>query len=66
MFNHQDDTPTITISPKNPESNWITVDDNGKTISEGETPNETIERAKKISDNFSLIFVPKEGKTYIF
>jgi hypothetical protein len=65
MYNTEDDI-TITIKPKNPDSNWVTVDDKGNMISEGKTPAEAIEKAKKISDNFSVIFVPKEGESYIF
>lgn len=65
MYNTDDDI-TITIKPKNPESNWAAVDETGKMISEGKTPAEAIKEAKKIADNFSIIFVPKEGKSYIF
>jgi hypothetical protein len=65
MFETDNDI-TITIKPKNPDSRWITVDENGKMISEGQTPQEAIAIAKKISDSFSVIFVPKEGSTYIF
>lgn len=65
MYNTEDDI-TITIKPKNPDSNWVTVDEQGKMISEGKTPADAIEGAKKITDNFSLIFVPKEGESYIF
>ena len=61
-----DDDITITVKPKNPESNWVTVDESGNMISEGITPAEAIEAAKKITDNFSVIFIPKEGKSYIF
>jgi predicted RNase H-like HicB family nuclease len=57
---------TISITPKNPNSNWVTVDEHGKVISEGKTPAEAIENAKKITEDFSVIFVPKEGNTYIF
>ncbi len=65
MYNTEDDI-TITVKPKNPDSNWVTVDERGNMISEGTTPAEAIEKAKKITDNFSVIFVPKEGNTYIF
>ena len=66
MFNHEDDNDTITITPKDPKSNWVAVDEKGKIISEGKTPKETIEKANKVTKDFSIVFVPKEGKTYIF
>ena len=56
----------INITPKNPESNWLTIGENNNLISEGKTPNEAIELATKITNNFSLIFVPKKDITYIF
>lgn len=65
MYNQVEDY-TITITPKKPDSNWVTVDENGKMIAEGKTPAEVIEIAKKVTDNFSVIFVPKEGESYIF
>lgn len=65
MYNTEDEI-TINIKTQNPDSNWVTVDEHGKMISEGKTPAEAIEKAKKISDNFSVIFVPKEGESYIF
>ena len=65
MFETDNDT-TLTISAKNPDTNWVTIDQDGNIISEGKTPKEAIEKAEKISENFSLMFVPKEGNTYIF
>ena len=56
----------ITITTKNPESRWVAVDERGDYISEGKTPQDAITLAKKITEYFSLIFVPKEGNTYIF
>jgi hypothetical protein len=57
---------TTMVSPKNPESQWITVDESGKLISEGKTPDEAISIAEKITSNFTVVFVPKQGNTYIF
>ena len=56
----------IMAKPTKPDSRWITVDENDNLISEGETPEEAIDLAKKKSDNFTVLFVPKEGNTYIF
>ena len=59
----------IIIMPKpiNPDSLWITVDENNNLISEGMTPDEAIKLAKGKSDSsFTLLFVPREGSTYIF
>jgi predicted RNase H-like HicB family nuclease len=62
---HTDNDIEITVKPKNPDSNWVAVDENGTMISEGKTPAEALDAAKKVCDNFSLIFVPKEWNTYI-
>ncbi len=63
----ENDNNTIVIEkPKSPDSRWITVDENGKLISEGKTPEEAIKIAKQKTDNFTVLFVPKEGSTYIF
>ncbi len=65
MFDTDNDTIVIP-KPKNPDSRWITVDENDNLISEGKTPEEAIEIAKKKTDNYTVLFVPKEGSTYIF
>lgn len=65
MFDTDNDT-TITAKPTNPASMWITVDERGNLISEGVTPDEAIKIAKQKTDNFTVLFVPKEGNTYIF
>jgi hypothetical protein len=51
---------------KNPESNWMALDDNYNLISEGITPYEAIRLAKEKTDNFIILFIFKEGETYIF
>jgi|KBSMisStaDraftv2_1062788.scaffolds.fasta_scaffold3276522_1 hypothetical protein len=61
-----EDNDTITITPKNPEAKWVAIDQSNKIISEGQNPNEVIDAAKKITDNFTIMFVPKKGNTYIF
>ncbi len=65
MFDKEHDTLTMP-KPKNPTSRWITVDENDNLISEGETPAEAIDIAKKKTKNFTVLFVPKPGSTYIF
>lgn len=61
------DHDTITIGkPKNADSRWMTIDVDGNIISEGKTPDEAISLAKKKTENYTVIFVPKEGSTYIF
>jgi uncharacterized protein DUF5678 len=61
-----DDTTTITITPKNPESRWVTLDEDNNIISEGKTPGHAIEEAKETGKPFTVMFVPLEGNTYIF
>jgi hypothetical protein len=65
MFQTDNDI-TITISPKNPESRWVALDQDNKILSEGKTPGEAIEAAKETGKEFTLMFVPLEGNTYIF
>ena len=65
MFETDNDI-TITITPKNPETRWVTLDDDNNIISEGKTPDEAIEAAKKTGKSFTVMFVPVEGNTYIF
>ena len=60
------DDITIAIKPKNPDTQWVTLDESNNIISEGKTPDEAIELAKKKTDNFTVLFVPKKGSTYIF
>lgn len=58
---------TLTLpKPKNPDSRWMTVDENGNLISEAKTPDEAIKLAKINTNNFTVLFIPKEGTTYIF
>ena len=65
MFETDNDI-TITITPKNPETRWVTLDDDNNIISEGKTPDEAIKAAKKTGKSFTVMFVPVEGNTYIF
>jgi predicted RNase H-like HicB family nuclease len=57
---------TITITPKNPDSRWVTLDEDNNIISEGKTPGEAIEMAKETGKAFTVMFIPLEGNTYIF
>lgn len=68
MFNSEEDTTVIpiTIRPKNADTRWVTLDLDDKIISEGKTPDEAIEKAKKSEKPYTLMFIPLEGNTYIF
>lgn len=61
----QDDIE-LKIEVKNPDSQWVTVDEKGNLISEGKTPDEAIKLAKEKTEYFTVLFVPKEGNAYIF
>lgn len=63
--NIKDEMPLV-VSAKSPDSRWVALDNNNAIISEGKTPNEAIQEAKKVTDDFALMFVPVEGNTYIF
>ncbi len=65
MFDTNNDT-IIIPKPTNPDSRWMTLDENDNLLSEGKTPEEAIKIAKDKTDNFIVLFVPKEGSTYIF
>ena len=65
MFDTDNDI-TITITPKSPDSRWVTLDDDNNIISEGKTAGEVLELANESGKTFTLMFVPLEGNTYIF
>ena len=65
MFETDNDI-TITITPKIPDSRWVTLDEDNNIISEGKTADEALEIANKSGKPFTLMFVPLEGNTYIF
>lgn len=65
IMNRTEEIPT-TISPTNPNSRWVALDNNDKIISEGETPITVIEAAEKKTADYIIMYVPKEGTTYIF
>lgn len=56
----------MTFLPKNNEPKWIATDYNNKILSEGKTIVEASDGALKITTDYILNFVPKEGETYIF
>ncbi len=64
MFETDNDI-TINITPKSPESRWVTLADDNTIISEGKTAGEAIELANETGKTFTLMFVPIEGNTYI-
>jgi len=57
-------TRNIIVRPKNPNMRWVAVDNNFKIVSEGRTLQSAANKASKVAEKFSLMFVPKEGVTY--
>jgi hypothetical protein len=58
---------TFSVSPKDPESRWVALSSENVIISEGKNPTLVLKQAKeKSSENVFMMFVPKEGTTYIF
>lgn len=55
----------ISIKPKSTHSRWVALDINNKIISEGLKPESVQAKAKKKTDVFFLLFVPKVGEKYI-
>lgn len=60
------DDIALVVTPKSPGTRWVALDNNNSIISEGKTPGEAIERAKEVTDEFTLLFVPLEDNTYFF
>ena len=56
----------FSVNPKSHDSCWVALDIDSKLISEGKTPEEATDKAKRITDIFFLMFVPKQGVSYIF
>lgn len=56
----------MSVCPKSEDSRWVALNDKNAIISEGKTPVEARDLAQKISEKFSLMFVPIKGATYIF
>lgn len=48
------------------EARWVALDNNLNIISEGESPKAVDMDAQTKSDNYSLMFLPAPGNTYIF
>ena len=56
---------TIKVRTRKPGSRWVAINDQNKVISEGRTPESVAKKAKRVTDNFFLVFVPKPGASYI-
>ena len=56
----------MAVSPKSPDSRWVTLGSDDSIISEGKTPDEAISLAKQKTDDYFLMFVPIAGNTYVF
>lgn len=65
-YNNNTEDMTLVVSPKSPETRWVALNSDNSIISEGKTPGEAIEKAKEVSENYSLMFVPLEDNTYFF
>ncbi len=56
----------VAITPKNPKTKWVALDANEVIISEGDSPMNVAQEAKKKTTDFSIMFIPAPGHTYIF
>jgi len=58
----------MVIKPKSLESRWVALDmfETDKIIAEGKEPTVVTDEAIKTGKEFMLLFVPKQGETYIF
>lgn len=53
-------------SPENTKYVAIDLDDRSRIVARGETFESTMERAREVTEFFSIAFVPKPGQTYIY
>ena len=60
--NNNTDYTDLVVLPKNPETRWVALGDDDAIISEGKTPDEAIEKAKEIAENYTLLYVPMEDR----
>jgi len=58
---------TPVIKTKSPDSMWVALDNSNSNviITEGKTPDAVTNAAIKTGKEFTLMFVPKSGVTYI-
>ncbi len=58
----------IKVKPTNPDSRWVALDikEKDRIIAEGKEPADAINSANKTGKEYSLLFIPKKGDTYIF
>lgn len=64
--NNTADSSSLVVSPKSPDTRWVALGSNDSIISEGKTPTEAIEEAKKVTKDYTLLFVPKEGSSCFY
>lgn len=60
------DETVLTISPKSPETKWVALNNEDKIIAEEKIPEEAINKAKKITDDFVIVFIPSKENNYVF
>lgn len=71
MKKMQNNSPKSSVTPislhvDKGESRWMTIDKDNKKISESVTPEGAIHDAQRITDDFTVVFIPQKGETYIF
>ena len=64
--NNDDTTNTMIVSPANPDSRWVALDEKNKILSEGTEPLDVISNAQKITTDFCMMFIPVPGNIYVF
>ncbi|TFH12763.1 MAG: hypothetical protein E4H02_12830 [Lentisphaerales bacterium] len=59
---------TVNISVRNKNSRYVALDlrKQNEVIAEGRTAASVADKARKTGRQFSMMFVPKRGKTYVF
>ena len=59
---------TVNISVRNKNSRYVALDlrKQNEVIAEGRTAAAVADKARKMGRQFSMMFVPKRGKTYVF
>jgi hypothetical protein len=62
----QTNNSTFRVSPKSEDSCWVALDFNHKIIAEDKDPVKVNNKAKKVTSNYIMSFIPKAGVTHIF
>lgn len=65
-MNTEKEETILMVSPEHPETRWVALNSENIIIAEGKVPEEAIAKAKTITDDFVIMFIPDEENNYVF